>query len=109
METITKRRSRIRRQSSGKRVELTPRDLEIFRLLGRYPYLRSTFIHTFVGGDKTKLIERLGRLYHDGGYLNRPIQQWQLPNCRYMPVIYELDSEGEEALRQCGTADSAKP
>jgi hypothetical protein len=61
----TKRRSRMYRKSTGKRIELTERDIEIFKLLARYRYLRSTYyIHAFVGGNRTKLIERLGHLYH---------------------------------------------
>jgi len=92
----------MRRQSTGKRLELTRRDLEIFKLLSRYRYLRSTFIHAFVGGDRTKLIERLGTLYHEGGYLNRPAQQWQVVNARYQPAVYELDAKGAETIALAG-------
>jgi len=102
MKAIAKRRSRMSRQSSGRRVEITARDLEIFRLLARYRYLRSHFIHGFIGGDRTRLLDRLGRLYHDGRYIGRPPQQWQLPNCRHTPVIYELDKRGAEALTEHG-------
>ena len=104
----TQRRSRMRRKSNGSRVELTPRDIEIFRLLERYRYLRSTFIHAFVGGDRTKLIERLGHLYHEGRYLDRPSEQWQGINARYQPAVYEIDRRGQEALREHGLlADDA--
>jgi hypothetical protein len=102
MDTMVKRRSRLRRQSTGKRIALTPRDIEIFKLLRRYRYLRSTFVHAFVGGDRTKLIERLGHLYHEGEYVNRPIQQWQLANAGYQPVVYELDAKGAETLALTG-------
>ena len=98
----TQRRSRMRRKSNGTRVELTPRDIEIFRLLDRYRYLRSTFIHAFVGGDKTKLIERLAHLYHEGRYLDRPSEQWQGINARYQPAVYEIDRRGKEVLREHG-------
>lgn len=107
METAVRRRSRTCRQSTGKRIALTSRDLEIFRLLGRYRYLRSTFIHAFVGGDRTKLIERLGHLYHEGEYINRPAQQWQAVNARYQPAIYELDAKGEAQLAESGLAVEA--
>jgi Replication-relaxation len=96
-EPQIRRRSRMHRASTGKRIELQPRDLEIFRLLGRYRYLRSTYIHAFVGGDKTKLIERLGRLYHEGGFLNRPAEQWQSINARCQPAVYENTAKAEEA------------
>ena len=109
MET-TKRRSRMRRISTGKRVELTDRDIELFKLLNRYHYLRSNFLYAFLGGNsETRFKERLGHLYHDGRYINRPEQQWQFANCRYMPVIYELDDKGEQVLRDRGLMQSDSP
>lgn len=104
----TRRRSRMHRVSVNKRIELTARDIEIFRLLDRYRYLRSTFLHAFLGGNRTRFIERLGDLYHEG-YLGRPAQQWQFANCRYMPAIYELDSKGEHILREYGYVDNESP
>src|SRR5712692_5392378 len=109
MET-SKRRSRMRRVSAGKRVELTDRDVELFKLLDRYHYLRSNFLYAFLGGkSETRFKERLGHLYHDGGYINRPAQQWQFANCRYMPVIYELDTKGEQVLRDQGLIQDTSP
>src|ERR1700688_2731179 len=109
MET-SKRRSRMRRVSAGKRIELTDRDIELFKLLNRYRYLRSNFLHTFLGGiSETRFKERLGHLYHDGRYINRPAQQWQFANCRHMPLIYELDEKGEQVLRQQGLAQYDSP
>lgn len=102
-----KRRSRMSRRASDKRIELTPRDLEIFRLLARYRYLRSTYIHALVGGKSQKrLIEQLGHLYHEGGYLDRPAQQWQAINARYMPVVYELGEAGSRALEAAGSSEA---
>jgi Replication-relaxation len=109
METL-KRRSRMRRISTGKRIELTERDIELFKLLNRYRYLRSNFLYSFLGGNsKTRFKERLGHLYHDGRYINRPAQQWQFANCRHMPLIYELDAKGEQLLRQQGLVQSDSP
>lgn len=96
------RRSRMCRQSSGRPVALTARDVEIFRLLRRYRYLRSTFIHAFVGGDRTKLVERLGQLYHDGGFVDRPQQQWQSANARHQPVVYALSEKGATVVNGLG-------
>ena len=87
---------------------LTPRDLEIFRLLNRYRYLRSSFLHALVGGYKNALIKRLGTLYHDG-YLDRPSRQWQAINARYMPAVYELGKRGEQTLRAAGIVVNAMP
>lgn len=106
----SKRRSRMRRMSVGKRIELTDRDIELFKLLNRYHYLRSNFLFAFLGGNsETRFKERLGHLYHDGRYINRPEQQWQFANCRHMPVIYELDDRGERVLRERGLLQSDSP
>ncbi len=100
----------MRRISTGKRVELTDRDIELFKLLNRYHYLRSNFLYAFLGGaSETRFKERLGHLYHDGRYINRPEQQWQFANCRYMPVIYELDERGEQILRDRGLMQNEGP
>lgn len=101
-----KRRNRMCRKATGKRVELSVRDIEIFKVLNRYRYLRSTFLHAFVGGSqKTRFQERLGDLYHETRHLNRPRQQWQFANARYMPVIYENGERAEDVLRQHGLLD----
>src|SRR5258708_36971362 len=86
---MDKRRSRMSRTSTGKKLEITERDLEIFKLLQRYRYLRSTFIHAFVGGkSEPRFKERLGHLYHEGNYPNRPVEQWEYANARYKPGAY---------------------
>lgn len=91
------------RASVGKRIEITERDLELLKLLARYRYLRSNFLHAFLGGASEKRFkERLGHLYHDARLINRPGQQWQFANCRYMPAVYELDEAGARVLRDCG-------
>src|SRR5216684_8803878 len=95
------RRLRFHRKRTGKAIAPTERDVAIFRLLQRYRYLRSTFIHAFVGGNQKRLVERLGDLFHEG-YLNRPFQQWQAFNARYTPAIYELDDLAERFLRDNG-------
>jgi len=106
----TRRRSRMRRISSGKRIELTERDIELFKLLNRYHFLRSNFLFAFLGGSsETRFKERLGHLYHDGRYINRPEQQWQFANCRYMPVVHELDDRGEQVLRERGLTHGDSP
>jgi len=100
---IPKRRSRLRRESLGNRIELTERDIEIFKLLKRYRYLRSTFLYAFVGGkNETRFKERLGALYHEGRHIDRPKEQWQFAGARYAPAVYELDRAGEAVLRELG-------
>ena len=95
------------RTASGKRLELTARDIEIFKLLQRYRYLRSTFLYAFVGGkNETRFKERLGALFHDGRYINRPKEQWQFAGARYAPAVYELDRAGEAVLVELGIRGS---
>jgi Replication-relaxation len=102
------RRSRWSRAGT-KAIRLSPRDLVIFELLLRYRYLRSDFIHAFIGGDRTKLIQRLNALYREPNcYLARPHQQRNYFNANYRSLIYELDQNGERALREYGCYDPAQ-
>ena len=94
----------MRRTRTGKRIELTARDIEIFKLLCRYRYLRSTYIHAFVGGaSETRFKERLGDLFHEG-YLNRPCQQWEFADARHRPAVYEIGAGAMRVLRETGAA-----
>ncbi len=94
----------MRRTKTGKRIELTARDIEIFKLLSRYRYLRSTYIHAFVGGaSETRFKERLGDLFHEG-YLDRPAQQWEFADARHTPVVHECGRAAVQALRAGGVA-----
>jgi len=96
----------MRRTRTGKRLELTTRDLEIFRALARYRYLSSTYIHAFVGGaSETRFKERLGDLFHEG-YLDRPAQQWQFAGALYRPTIYEAGDDARRVLCDQGGNDS---
>lgn len=97
-EPPRQRRSRMRRTSISKRVAITTRDICIFRTLARYRYLRSSYLHAFVGGASEKrFIERLGDLFHEG-YLDRPAEQWRFADARYLPVVHELGKGGREVL-----------
>lgn len=103
-----KRRSRMVRRGTDKRITLTERDIEILRLLDRYRFLRSTHLHVLAGGKSSKrFVERLGDLYHECGYVNRPQQQWQAINARYTPAVYELSEAGAGVLDQRGLVSSS--
>jgi hypothetical protein len=98
------------RASFGRRIELTMRDIELFKLLYRYQYLRSDVLYAFLGGDsQTRFKKRLGDLYHEGKFVNRPEQQWQFARCRCMPLVYELDVRGEQVLRDQGLPVYSSP
>ena len=68
------RRSRFRRTSKGKRIELTERDLQILRWLYRYRFLSTPQLIVAVQPRSHKrFIERLGDLFHETGLIDRPI------------------------------------
>lgn len=94
------RRSRYRQVSTGKRLMLTPRDLDIFRALARYRYLNTNYLHGFAGGASEKrFVERLGDLFHEG-YIGRPSAQWQYASALASPTVYEIATGARHLLDQ---------
>src|SRR5947209_3544205 len=84
------------------RLEITARDLEILRHLGRHRFLDSRQITRLAGGSMQHVLKRLQRLFH-GGYLDRPAAQ-----IRYyskdgpLPLIYAIGAAGSRLLREGG-------
>jgi hypothetical protein len=82
-------------------MQITPRDIEIFKLLNRYRYLRRTFIHALLAAPSEQ-----GRLRHRiyalaaAKYLSEPEQQKRSANYRYTPRVYELGPKGKQALQE---------
>jgi hypothetical protein len=77
---------------------VTERDIEIFKLLARYPYLPIDDIHAYVGGSLDGLSAHMNLLYRRPNlYVNRP-QQQRLADANYRRIIYELDDKGRHAL-----------
>src|ERR1700704_51851 len=90
----------------GQRVAVvypTDRDIEIFKLLARYRYLPSDYIHAFVGGSMNALSRRLNFLSRKPNlYLARPHQQRLNADANHRRLIYELDERGSRILRERG-------
>ncbi|HEV2560713.1 MAG TPA: replication-relaxation family protein [Rhizomicrobium sp.] len=85
---------------TGKRIEITARDIAIFRALARYRYVRSTYLHAFAGGlSETRFKERLGDLFHEG-FIDRPERQWEFAGARYMPAVCEIGERAERVLAE---------
>jgi len=104
---VVGRRSRTRRTPGRNRIALTIRDIEIFKLLTGYRYLRSTYLDGFLGGASEKrFIERLGNLFHQG-YLDRPEQQWEFAHALCQPAVYEIGEGGRRVLSECGEVADA--
>jgi hypothetical protein len=91
----------MRPQPRGKRLEIGPRDIEIFKLLGRYRYLPSNFIQAFIGGNEGYHKARMTDLFHEG-WLQKPAPQWEAINARYRFDTYELGRRGASALAERG-------
>jgi protein involved in plasmid replication-relaxation len=86
-------------------VRPTERDIEIFKLLTRYRYLPSDYIHAFVGGNSKALGRRLNSLSRKPNlYLARPHQQRTNADANHRPLIYELDGRGSRLLRERGVS-----
>jgi hypothetical protein len=102
------RRFRFRRQHTGKAIYLTSRDIEVFQLLNRYRYLRSSFICAFFPSKakkRTDIIKRLGDLYHElPHYVDRPERQYDYANATHLPAVYEIDQPAAEALKNHGVS-----
>lgn len=81
----------------------TDRDIDIFKLLTRYRYLPSDYIHAFVGGSASALSRRLNFLSRKPNlYVARPQQQRQNADANYRHLIYELDERGSRVLKERG-------
>jgi hypothetical protein len=95
----------------GKAVVVYPtqRDVEIFKLLFRFRYLPSDYIHAFVGGNEKALSRRLNLLARKPNlYLARPHQQRQSADANYRRLIYQLDDRGSRVLRERGLSFLSK-
>jgi hypothetical protein len=87
----------------------TERDIEIFKLLGRFRYLPSDYIQAFVGGSEKGLSHRLNLLSRKPNlYLARPVQQRQNADANHRRLIYQLDERGSRVLRERGLSFLSK-
>lgn len=94
-----KRRARTRRHPLGKRLAFTARDLRILQWLYRYRYLDTySLVALCKPKSEKRFIERLGDLYHETGWIERPAQQWQHGWAFQKTCIYSLSKSGAEHL-----------
>lgn len=100
-------RSRLHPLPKGRRVAVTPRDLQIFKLLDRYRYLPSNFILAFVGGNAGYHKARMTDLFHEG-WLGKPLPQWEAMNARYRFDTYELGRKAIRALDDRGSREARR-
>src|ERR1700733_4624043 len=115
METISppmRRRLRYARQSTGKRVTATDRDLLWFQKIQQHGPLPSNYLLQFsyhLCRSGTRALERLGDLYHEsntphgGPYLDRPKKQWSAIS-KFERTVYDLAPAANQVLREQGLA-----
>lgn len=77
---------------------ITDDDKDIFRLLARYRYLRSSYIYALLPHRSQQGLGRRLRKLYDFGFLNKPREQRRGYNDLYCPDVYELDEKGERVL-----------
>jgi hypothetical protein len=105
------RRNRLTRQSTGKRVSPTKRDMLWLQKLAEHGPLPTSFLLAFSGGShasEKRARERLCDLFHedntpDGGpYFIRPPQQFRTIDSRYNQLVYDLAPAGWRSLQRAG-------
>lgn len=82
-------------------------DLDTFKLLDRYRYLRSNFIAAYHGGSQQYRKRELGHTKKRGGLCGRgllakPVAQKKSKNYRYSPRVYELTDKSKAILEAHG-------
>lgn len=88
---------------------LTEDDIAIFKLLGRYRYLPSDYLSVLTGRSLPTLQARLELLCRKPNcYISRPHQQRENAEANSRRLVYELDDNGAEELRNRGIVYSRK-
>lgn len=106
------RRTRMQRQPTGKRIGLRERDLLWFQKLHEHGPLPTSYLHEFtkhLACDKSRALKRLADLYNEGGYLDRPKQQFETIDARFNQIVYGLHERGEDVLKEEGCYNTYAP
>lgn len=78
--------------------QITERDVEVLRMVGRYRFVRPAHVHALFGGSPTNLNRRL-RLLWEHGYLERP-KALRPTKILTEQLVYGLGREGARLLEQ---------
>lgn len=96
---MERRQRHARNREAGRQpYRITENDREIFRLLARYRYLRTSFIYDLLPHRSRQGLSRSLRRLFDHGYVDKPREQRRGYNDIHCPDIYELDGKGEKVL-----------
>lgn len=97
------RRSRTRRQPLGKRIIPSERDYAILREIYRFGLISSDHLTAILKPKSEKrFMERLGDLFHETGWIDRPKQQWDRGRALQSHCIYALTNSGHLKLIENG-------
>lgn len=111
LDALNRRRKFHGRQPTGKRIDLSSRDLAYFAALERHGPLSGPILFALtqhIAKNERGHKDRLTALYHEtktihgGPYLERPEQQFYSTNALCQPMIYELTNAATKALRDAG-------
>lgn len=90
------------RVGKPKIARVTARDIELFKLLAKYPYLPADDIHAWIGGGHAAFKKRINLLSRrPNSFIDRPHQQ-RIADANYRRLVYELDERGRAALADLG-------
>jgi hypothetical protein len=96
------------RPGKPKIARVTPRDIELFKLLAKYPYLPADDIYAWLGSGHAAFKKRINLLSRrPNSFIDRPHQQ-RLADANYRPLVYELDERGRRTLTDLGLPYVAK-
>lgn len=101
MGAISARRSRYKRQPSGKRIRVGDSDIAILAALHRFRYLTSKDLVAYIKPKSGKrFVERLGDLFHDAVLVDRPQSQSLHQGISFIPMVYALSRRGYWLLKE---------
>lgn len=110
METVTKRRHRGTRTSTGARIRVQPRDIAVFKALHEHGPLPTHYLYEYARAQSKSLNafkKRLTPLYHErdtehgGEYLSRPGEDYSAVT-RFENEIHDITRHAEHALEEHG-------
>ncbi len=103
------RRSRTRREATGKTIRINERDLLWMQKLHEHGALKTSHLLAFsqhLGKNEARAKNRLTDLFHETAdgeaepYLTRPAQQFQTIDARYNELVYDLSPSGKRLLKK---------
>lgn len=80
-------------------IQITIRDSEIIRQIFVHRFLRSSQIHSLLGGSRQQLLRRLQRLFHHG-FLDRPGAQIDYYRRGSQTMVYGVGNQGVKLLEE---------